>query len=102
MIEPLYSLDVAAELIPLSKSALCHILFRKSHLFKEPIYHTFHNEKGAAGMVRMLRESEVLQIRNIVIHRWERDEKRRYTIKKPGRLARFLSGEDYVGHPART
>ncbi len=70
-IEPLYSLDVAAELIPCTKHVLNHILTRRASELDEPLFHTcLDNGPGKQGhLVRMLRESECLKIRDMVIKR---------------------------------
>lgn len=60
-IEPLYSLEVACELVPCTYSWLTVILSRYKERFGEPRY---HHENGQ----RMLTESEILEIRNIVVN----------------------------------
>lgn len=70
-LEPLYSLDVACELIPCSKITLEHFLSRKADQFDQPLWHTMYNAGKAASRaipaIRMLRESECLKIRNMII-----------------------------------
>ena len=60
-IEPMYSLAVAAELIPCSDAYLDVILHRRGEEFPRR-YHT----EGKSS-IRMLTESECLRIRDIVI-----------------------------------
>ena len=59
-IEPLYSLDVACELIPMTRDALLHTLSRYPEKFDEPRY---------IDNVRMLSEHECLTLRELVIRR---------------------------------
>ena len=68
-IEPLYTLDVACELIPISKYALEHILSRRADEFEAPLFHMLMDDGKGKGchQVRMLRESECLKVRNMVI-----------------------------------
>jgi hypothetical protein len=65
-IEPLYTLKVAAELIPMtSHGSLKAWLSQNDHLFPEKRYRNF----GPYGrsQARLLSESEILMIRRIVI-----------------------------------
>lgn len=63
-LEPLYSLDVAAELIPINRRSLDVIL----HNYKERFPARYHTEMNAEGRPpRMLTESECLEIRNMVV-----------------------------------
>jgi len=68
-LEPLYSLDVAVELIPCSKIVLEHILSRRASEFDPPLWHTMYHEATGKGnpACRMLRESECLKIRGIIL-----------------------------------
>ena len=63
-LEPLYSLDVAAELIPINRRSLDVILKN----YKEKFPARYHNEANPVGRPpRMLTESECLEIRNMVV-----------------------------------
>lgn len=70
-LEPLYALEVACELIPCSKDVLKHILSRRAAEFDPPLWHTaYHDGTGKGNSAcRMLRESECLKIRNMIIKR---------------------------------
>ena len=76
-IEPLYSRDVAAELIPMSASGLDKILARYAEKFP-PRYQM----EGQVG-IRVLTESEVLAIRDIVIKNGQPGMKGRGVKKDP-------------------
>lgn len=71
-IEPLYSLEVAAELIPISKDALVHIILRHPEKFDEPLYHTLPENNKGSNIVRMLTERECLVVRDMIIARGRR------------------------------
>ena len=61
MIEPMYTTEVACELIPISVTNLGNILFKYKDMFP-PRFDTL-----TQGAPRMFTETECLQIRNIVI-----------------------------------
>lgn len=74
-LEPLYSLEVAAELIPCTLDVLRHILSRNPEKFPAR-FHTQHEPRKRNGVIvdyeggralRMLLESECLAIREMVI-----------------------------------
>ena len=64
-IEPLYSLAVACELIPVSGPTLSRILYRFPQKF--PARYNLDSHAGPGGPERMLLESECLAIRDMVI-----------------------------------
>ena len=64
-LEPLYSLAVACELIPVSGPTLASILHR--HKEKFPARYNLDSHAGPGGPERMLLESECLAIRDMVI-----------------------------------
>lgn len=92
-LEPLYSLDVAAELIPCTRVVLDHILTRRASEFDPPRYHTQYEPRKRNGVIvdyegghpiRMLYESECLKIRDMVIRTTRGRERPRYaTVKRP-------------------
>ena len=61
MIEPLYSLEVACELIPITRGNMMNLLFHYSDRFPARYNQEVH------PAVRMLTETECLEIRNIII-----------------------------------
>jgi len=65
-LEPLYTLEVAAELIPLSYQNLLNLLFKYSDRFPARYHHLIDGPNGS-GAKRMLLESECQAIRDIVI-----------------------------------
>jgi hypothetical protein len=74
-LEPLYSLEVACELIPVTEAALKHILSRRATEFGPPIYHDGGEPRYRNGHLvdydggaphRMLTESDCLKVREIV------------------------------------
>ena len=75
-IEPLYSLAVACELIPCSEKALTYILSSRKEQFNEPHFLTEYAARERHGKIvdykgglplRMLLESEVLRVREILV-----------------------------------
>lgn len=75
-LEPLYSLEVAAELIPISLGNLNNLLIKYATKFPAR-YHTVPDDPGGRGnkSVRMLYESELLALREIVIKNSRRYER---------------------------
>jgi len=61
-IEPLYSLDVACELIPIARTNINNILIKYKDRFDPPRYNALSH-----GQARMLTETECLKIRELVI-----------------------------------
>ena len=65
-LEPLYSLEVAAELIPCPYNTLVQLLHKHKEKFGQARFHTqYTNNQGVH--VRMLTESECLIVRGMVI-----------------------------------
>lgn len=65
-LEPLFSLEVAAELIPISILTLVDLLDNFPDEFSSPVYHTM---TGSSHNIRMLTESDCLKAREFVIKR---------------------------------
>ena len=74
-LEPLYSLEVAAELIPCTFDALKHIISRRASELGPPTYHAggearYRNGKlvdySGGHPLRMLTESDCLKIRDML------------------------------------
>jgi len=63
VIEPIFSLEVAAELIPIDMLSLQWLLDTHAHEFSTPTYHTM---AGVPYNVRMLTESDCLKARELV------------------------------------
>jgi hypothetical protein len=75
-IEPLYSLEVACELIPCTMPALLHVLSRHPGKFNPPLYHAGGEPRYRNGRLtdyeggrarRMLTETECLTVRNMMM-----------------------------------
>ena len=84
-LEPLYSIDVAAELIPVRKNTLEVFLHRHKEQFPT-LLHT-----GSVGMpIRMLTESECLKIREMMIRLAPKGVKvrRDFSLRKAGHQVR--------------
>lgn len=85
-IEPLYTLEAAAELIPMpSKAALYQFLHRNRDQFPG-LYRTIGGPEAPAGgwEQRFLSESEILKIREMTFYGWEDSRYNRPDAAKRG------------------
>ena len=100
-LEPLYSLAVACEIIPIRGTTLRVILHRYKEKF--PPRYNMDSHKGAGGPERMLTESECLAIRDMVIRpdrkasRLDlgvfRDRTAARKLREPSEVDKYLLGE---------
>ena len=100
-IEPLYSLDVAAELIPCTRAVLGHLLSKRASEFDPPRYQTMREPRKRNGVIvdyeggvplRMLTETECLKAREMIIVSTRKRERPPYAAPrngKQGSLAKF-------------
>lgn len=96
-LEPWYSIEVAAELIPCSRSTLEHILSKYPDEFDSPRYHIAHNVKGNPSL-RILTEAECLTVRGMIIKTGNYQGKggHRHDVMRQDRFGIFL-GVSVIG-----
>jgi hypothetical protein len=109
MIEPLYSLDVAVELIPVSsREALNHIISRRAAELGPAIYHHGSEPRYRNGRLvdyaggpprRMLTESDCLKIREMVTSVGLKNISPRRSYGNNGRPPKVYQKHTTVGSP---
>lgn len=83
LLEPMVSLEVAAEMIPMTSKAALYIW-----LYRNPVWnkaHRHYKSLGFKGEVRMFTLSEIQEIRDLTIHTESRYQRRRGHGGRPRR-----------------